>query len=325
MFRIALSIVATVVAASLAPTFVGAAEPAYPTRPIRILIPVTPGGGVDAVGRLLAHKLTGVFNQQVIVDNRPGAGGNLASDIAAKANPDGHTLVVVTAAHVTNPSLYKKLPYDPVKDFAPITKLSIQPYILVLSPNVPSKDLKEFVAFAKGKPGGISYASAGTGLLGHLSMELFKSVARFEGQHIPYKGASPALIDLLGGRVDAFFSTITSGLPQVKAGKLRAVATTGARRSPQLPDLPTVAEQGYPGYEVISWYALLAAAGTPPAVVKRLNDETVKILKTPEVKQHMATDGAEPDWSTPEELSAYIKSEIQRWAKVIKESGASAE
>jgi tripartite-type tricarboxylate transporter receptor subunit TctC len=297
----------------------------FPTKSIRIVLPVTPGGGVDAVGRLLGQKLTTALGQTVVIENRPGAGGNIAADIVAKAVPDGHTLAIVTASHATNPSLYKKLSYDPIRDFAPVTQLSVQPYLLVVSPTLPAKDVKELIALARTKQGGISYASAGAGLLGHLSMELLRSTAKFEGTHIPYKGAAPALVDVMGGRVDAFFSTITSALPQVRSGKVRALAVTSAKRHPQVPDVPTVAEQGYRGFEVISWYALLAPAGTPKPVVALLNRETVKILKTAEVKDRMAADGAEPVSSTPEELAAYIRSEMTRWAKVIRESGATAE
>jgi tripartite-type tricarboxylate transporter receptor subunit TctC len=297
----------------------------YPWKPIRLVIPVTPGGGVDAVARLVGQKLTAAFNQQVVVDNRPGAGGTVASDIVAKAVPDGHTLAIVTASHVTNASLYKRLPYDPVRDFTPITLLSVQPYLLVVNASTPVRNVKEFVAFAKAKPGGIAYASAGTGLLGHLSMEFFRSQAGFEGVHVPYKGGAPALVDVMGGRVDAFFSTITSALPHVRSGRVRALAVSSAKRHVQLPDVPTIAESGFPGFDVLSWYALLAPAGTPRPVVLRLHGETVQILGTNEVKERMAADGAEPLSSTPQELAAYLKSEMARWAKVIRQSGATAE
>ena len=297
----------------------------YPTKPIRLVIPVTPGGGVDAVARLMAQKMTVAFNQQVVVDNRPGGGGIVASEIVAKGVPDGHTLAIVTASHVTNVSLHKKLSYDPIKDFAPITQLSVQPYLLVVNPAVPVKDVKEFVSFAQKKQGGITYASAGTGLLGHLNMELFKSLAKFDGVHVPYKGAAPALVDVISGRVDAFFSTITSALPHVRSGKVRALAVSSIKRHPQVPDVPTIAENGYPGYDVISWYALLAPAGTPRPVVAKLHEEMVKILKSPDVKERMAADGSEPVSSTPQELSAFLKAETSRWAKVIRASGATAE
>ena len=303
----------------------GAASENYPAKPIRILLPATPGGGVDAVGRLLGHKLAEAFRQQVVVDNRAGAGGNIAAEIVASAAPDGYTLLLVTASHATNPSLYKKLSYDPLRDFAPITQLSTQPYLLVVNPALPIKDVRELIAYAKARPGGINYASAGTGLLGHLNMELLKSLGKFDGAHIAYKGGSPALIDVIGGRVDAFFSTITGALPLARGGKVRAIAVTSARRHAQVPEIPTVAEQGFPGYEVISWYALLAPARTPKPVIARLHQEAVKILKTPEVKEHMAADGAEPVSTTPEELTAYIKAEMSRWAKVIRESGATAQ
>jgi tripartite-type tricarboxylate transporter receptor subunit TctC len=289
------------------------------------VIPVTPGGGVDAVARTVGQKLTAAFNHQIVVDNRPGAGGSVASDIVAKSVPDGHTLAIVTASHVTNASLYKKLPYDPIRDFAPITLLSVQPYLLVVNSSTPISNLKEFVTFAKGKQGGIAYASAGSGLLGHLNMELFKSLAGFEGVHVPYKGGAPALVDVMGGRVDAFFSTITSALPHVRSGRVRAVAVSSAKRHAQVPDVPTIAESGYPGYDVLSWYALLAPAGTPKSVIARLHGETVKLLTSSEVKERMAADGAEPVSSTPQELAAYLNSEMARWAKVIRQSGANSE
>ncbi len=317
------AVIGTAVALSFATS--AAFGQSYPWKPIRLVIPVTPGGGVDAVARTVGQKLTAAFNQQVVVDNRPGAGGSVASDIVAKSVPDGHTLAIVTASHVTNASLYKKLPYDPIRDFAPISLLSVQPYLLVVNVSAPISNLKEFVAFARGKQGGISYASAGSGLLGHLSMELFRSLAGFEGVHVPYKGGAPALVDVMGGRVDAFFSTITSALPHVRSGRVRAVAVSSAKRHPQVADVPTIVESGYPGYDVLSWYALLAPAGTPKPVIARLHGETVKLLTSSEVKERMAADGAEPVSSTPQELAAYLNSEMVRWAKVIRQSGASAE
>lgn len=301
------------------------AAQAYPLRPVRIVLPVSPGGGVDAVGRLVAQELSAVLNQPVIVDHRPGAGGNISAQLVAKATPDGHTLLLAAANHAINPSLYKDLGYDPIKDFAPITKLSVQPYLFVIAAQVPAKDVKEFIAFARTRQGGVTYASVGAGLLSHLSMELLRSMAKFEAVHVAYKGAAPALVDMLAGRVDAFFPTITSSLPHVKSGKLRAIAVTSARRVALLPDVGTVAEQGFPGYEVISWYALLAPAGTPAHVVGLLNTQLVKILRSSEVRARMAATGAEPESSTPKELEAYIVREASRWAKVIKEAGITAQ
>jgi len=317
-----------VVTAAMAAGPAGAAETAaqaYPTKPIRVVLPVAPGGGVDAVGRLVGQELTNAWKQQVIIDHRPGAGGNISAEIVAKSSPDGYTLLLATASHAINPSLYKSLTYDPIKDFAGISKLSVQPYIFVVPASLPVKDVKEFVALAKGKKGALTYASVGAGLLSHLSMELLKSIADFDAVHVPYKGAAPAFIDVLSGRVDAFFPTMTSGLPHVKSGRLRAIGVTSAKRSSHLPEVPTVAEQGYPGYEVISWYALLAPAGTPRPVVRALSTEVVRILKSPDVGARMSAAGADPDSSTPEELMAYIKLEMSRWAKVIQKAGITGE
>ena len=296
----------------------------FPTRPIRLVLPVPPGGGTDIIARTIAQYLAPALGQPVIIDNKPGAGGNLAEDIVAKSTPDGYTLAVVTAAHATNPKLYEKLSYDPLKDLVPITQLTSQPYLFVVNNNVPAKTVPEFVAWAK-KKDAVTYASSGSGLLGHLGMEEFKLRAGFKTIHIPYKGAAPALTDTMGGQTEAFFPTVVSGLPQVKAGKLRAIAVTSAKRSPLLPDVPTVAESGYPGFEVNGWYGLLAPAGTPPEIIARLHDEVVKVLALPEVREKIAADGAEPVGNTPTEFDAYIRSEAVKWAKVIKESGAKAD
>ena len=311
-------------AAGVCSTNAIAAQP-YPVRPVRIVLPLSPGGGVDAVGRLIAQELAGALNQSVVVEHRPGAAGNIAAQLVAKATPDGHTLLLVAANHAINPSLYKDLGYDPIKDFAPITKLSVQPYVFVVAAQVPARGVKEFIAFARSRQGGVTYASVGAGLLSHLSMELLRSMAKFEAVHVPYKGAAPAIVDMIGGRVDAFFPTITSSLPHIKANKLRPIAVTSARRVALLPEVGTVAEQGFPGYEVISWYALLAPAGTPSNVIGLLNTQLVKILKSPEVQARMGATGAEPEGSTPKELQAYIAREASRWAKVIKEAGITAQ
>ena len=301
-----------------------AAEPVYPVKPIRFVLPVSPGGGVDAVGRLVGQELTNALKQQVIVDHRPGGGGNLAAEIVANATPDGYTLLLNAANHAINPSLYKNLSYDPVRDFSSVSKLSDQPYLFVLGSGVPAKDVKEFVALAKSKQGSMTYASVGAGLLSHLSMELLKHIAKFEAVHVPYKGAAPAFLDVLAGRVDAFFPTITSGLPHVKSGRVRAIAVTSAKRASIVPEVPTLAEQGYPGYEVLSWYALFAPAKTSPQVIKTLNTEVVKLLASQVVAERMAANGVEPVSSTPAELTAYVKSEKEKWEKVIKQSGITA-
>lgn len=296
----------------------------FPTKPVRIVVGLAPGGGTDIITRLVANKLSAGINQQVIVDNRPGAGGNIAAELVARAAPDGYTLIVVTASHAVNPAIYKKMGYDPIKDFAPITQLTSQPYIFVVHPSAPIRNVKEWIALSKQRKGGLTYASSGAGLLGHLAMELLKDLGKFESAHIPYKGASPALIDTISGQVDGFFPTIISGLPQVKSGKLRAIAVTTAQRSPLLPNVPTVAEQGFPGYEVSGWYVLLAPAAVPKDVIAYLNAETVKVLKLPEVKDRMSGDGAMPLGNTPEQFAAYIQSETAKWAKVVRSAGITA-
>jgi len=302
-----------------------AAAQSFPSKPVRIVVGLAPGGGTDIITRLVGQKLGAAINQQVIVDNRPGAGGNIAAELVARAAPDGYTLIVVTASHAVNPAIYKKMGYDPIKDFSPITQLTTQPYIFVVHPSAPIKSVKDWIALSKQRKGGLTYASSGAGLLGHLAMELLKDLGKFESVHIPYKGASPALIDTISGQVDGFFPTIISGLPQVKSGKLRAIAVTTAKRSSLLPNVPTVAEQGFPGYEVSGWYGLLAPAGVPKNVIGFLNAETVKVLKLPEVKDRMAGDGAEPVGNTPEQFAAYLRSETSKWAAIVKRAGVNAQ
>jgi len=297
----------------------------FPTKPVRIVVGLAPGGGTDIITRMVGQKLGPQIGQQIVVDNRSGAGGNVAAEHVARTSPDGYTLIVVTASHAVNPSLYKKMGYDPIRDFAPITQLTSQPYIFVVNPSVPARSVKEFVALAKGSKAGITYASSGSGLLGHLGMELLRTQANFPAVHVPYKGAGPALIDTVAGQVDAFFPTIISGLPQVKGGKLRAIAVTTLKRSPLLPNVPTVAEQGFPGYEVNGWYGLLAPAGTPREVLQYLNKETVKVLSAPDIKTRMEGDGAEPVGNDPDQFARYIQTEMVKWAKVVQDSGARAD
>lgn len=319
-----LSITVAISAGLFMSGFAISAEQVYPTKPIRVVLPVSPGGGVDAVGRLVGQELTAALKQQVIIDHRPGGGGNISAEIVANATPDGYTLLLNAANHAINPSLYKNLSYDPVKDFSSVSKLSVQPYLFVVASNIPAKDVKEFVALAKSKQGTMTYASVGAGLLSHLSMELLKHIAKFEAVHVPYKGAAPAFVDVLAGRVNAFFPTITSGLPHVKSGRVRAIAVTSAKRASILPEVQALAEQGYPEYEVLSWYALFAPAKTPQHVIKILNTEVVKLLKLPSVVERMAGNGVDPVSSTPAELTAYVKSEKEKWAKVIQQSGITA-
>ncbi len=297
----------------------------YPAKPVRIVVGLAPGGGTDIIARMVGQRLGASINQQVVIDNRPGASGNIAAEIVARSPADGYTLIVVTASHVINPSLYSKMSYDPIKDFAGITQLTAQPYLFVINPSVPAKTVKEFVALAKNRKGGLTYASSGSGLLGHLGMELLKLQANFEAVHIPYKGASPALVDTIAGQVDAFFPTIISGLPQVKSGKVRVIAVTTLKRAALLPDVPTVAEQGYPGYEVNGWYGMLAPAGTPKDVVAYLNREVGEVLRSAEGRERLAAEGAEGAGNTPEQFAAYMQSEAVKWGKVVKQAGARAD
>lgn len=312
---------------ALALTLGGAAAAAdsYPTKPIRLIAPSSPGSGVDIVARFFGQKLSDNLKQQVVVDNRAGAGANLGAEIAAHAPRDGYTLFVGTPAHTINPALYTKLTYDIVKDFAPISMLTTGQYVLVVNPSVPAKSVQELIAMAKAKPGTINFASAGNGNATHLAGELFKSLAKVDIVHVPYKGTGPALTDLIGGQVQIMFSNLTAAIPQMKTGKLRALAVTDIKRSPTVPDLPTMQEAGVPGYSVSSWYALLAPAGTPADILKRLHAETVKAMSAPDMKDRLAGEGAEPTTSTPAQLTAFLKEEIAKWGKVIKAAGIKAE
>jgi tripartite-type tricarboxylate transporter receptor subunit TctC len=319
-----LHLVKTVLATTmLAATAASAFAADYPTKPIRLVVPFAAAGTTDFLARAIAQKLGQNLGTTVIVDNRPGAGGNIGSDIVAKSDPDGYTLLLGTVGtHAINASLYKKMPYDTVKDFAPITLVASVPNIVVVNPSVPAKSIKELLALAKSKPGQLSFASSGNGSSIHLSGELFKSMAGVDMLHVPYKGSGPAVADLVGGQVNLMFDNMPSSLPHVKSGRLRAIAVTSAKRSPAAPDLPTIAESGVPGYEAVAWFGVLAPAATPPAIVKKLNAEIIKVLKSPDVAERLSSQGAEPVSNTPEQFSAYIKSEMAKWAKVIKASGA---
>jgi len=302
----------------------GVAAQIYPAKPIRLVLPVSPGGGSDIIVRVVTQRVTAAIGQQFVIDYRGGANGNIAYDLVAKASPDGYTLLWVNAGFATNTSLYKKLNYDPLRDYTPITQLTSQSYLFVAHPSVPVKSVKEFVALSNLRKGGLVYASTGAGSLPHLGMELLNIQAGIPGTHIPYKGAGPALIDLIGGQVDVMMPTMIAGRPFAKSGKLRALAVTSAKRSALLPAVPTVAEQGYPGFEVSGWYGMLAPAGTPKDAIVLLNAEIVKALKLPEVAERLVGDGAVAVGNTPDEFGAYIKSEMAKWAPVIKASGATA-
>ncbi|SOZ09473.1 Bug family tripartite tricarboxylate transporter substrate binding protein [Cupriavidus taiwanensis] len=308
--------------------FAGAAhaQGGYPTKPITLIVPFSAGGTTDILARIVGLQLGKALGQPVVIDNRPGAGGNIGASLAAKAPGDGYTLFMGTiGTHAINQSLYSKLPYDPVKDFAPITRVAMVPNLVVANPKVPVNNIKELIAYVKANPDKLSYGSSGSGSSMHLSGELFNSMTGLHIQHIPYKGSAPAVNDLLGNQIGLMFDNMPSSYPHVKAGKLRALAVTSAKRSPALPNVPTVAESGVPGYEATSWFALYATGGTPQAIVDRLNAEVVKILAMPDVKKQMADQGAEPNPEKPAQLAAFMKSETAKWAKVVKASGATVD
>lgn len=295
----------------------------YPTKPIKIIVPYPAAGTPDILAREIASKLTAVLKQQVIVDNRPGAGGNIGSDLVAKSAPDGYTLIMGTVAtHSINQSLYKKLPFDPIKDFAPIILVTTTPNVLVVNPKLPVKTVRDLIALAKSKPGELTFSSGGNGTSHHLGGMLFQKLTGVQMTHVPYKGSGAALPDLIGGQVDMMFDNLPSSMPHIKSGKLRAIATTGITRSAVLPELPTVAESGIPGFEITAWFGLLAPAKTPPAIIDRLNFEVTKILKLPDIKARFIAQGAEPAPGTPQHLGAFIKEKTAQWAPIVKASGA---
>jgi tripartite-type tricarboxylate transporter receptor subunit TctC len=311
-----------VLAAALAVAAPAIHAQTYPNKPIRVVLPYPPGGGLDTIARPLARDLTERLGQQVIVDNRGGASGNIGMELAAKAPPDGYTIVMaLTAQLAVNPSLFRKLPYDPVKDFVPITLMANGPYLMVVHPSLPAKSVKEFIALARKHPGQIVYASSGNGSGGHLAAVLLESMAHIKMLHVPYKGGGQALVDLLAGNVQMLFAPYASSKGHIQSGRIRALAVTTAKRPAAIPDLPTLAEAGVPGYDSDVWYAMLAPAGTPRAIVDRLNRETRAVLKQPDYAKFLFNSAIDPVGSTPEELATYIKSEIAKYAKVIKEAG----
>ena len=294
---------------------------AYPNRPIRYIVPQAPGGSSDTLARMITQRVGEGLGQTLVVDNRPGATGVIGAEAVARANPDGHTLLQVATSHATNPAMQAKLPYDTVRDFTPISLLSQQPNLWLAHPTLPVRNIKELIAYAKSKPRELNFASSGTGGSQHLAGELLKGMASIEMTHIPYKGSPPALIDLLAGRVPLMTSTMPPALPHIKSGKVRVLAVTSAKRSPALPDVPTAAESGVPGYEAIAWQGLVAPAGTPRPVVARINSEFVKVLKQPDITAKLAEQGYETVASTPEWFAQYIKSEVVKWTRVIKAAG----
>ncbi len=315
-----------VVAVSLAGVGTMAAAQSWPVKPIRWISPFAPGGGADITLRIIAQKLGPALNQQVLVDNRGGAGGNIGVDLAAKSPPDGYTLVLGTIGPIAiNVSLYKKLPFDPVKDLLPITQAANALNVLVVHPSLPAKTVKEVITIAKARPGELSFGSSGPGATDHLAGELFKTLTGVNMVHVPYKGGAPAMLDLMAGQVQTVFSTVSTAIGAIKGGKVRAIAMTGDKRFELMPELPTIAEAGVPGFEVRNWYGVFVPAGTSREIVMRLNGELTKILQMPDVKAILLESGIEALHGSPEQFAAYIQSETKRWAKVVKDSGARAE
>lgn len=314
---------ALLVVASLAPAL---AQQSYPTKPMRLVCPFPPGGTTDLVARLIAMKLTEAWGQQVVVDNRPGAGGVIGTEMVAKAVPDGYTILLGSiTTHAVNPALYKSLDFDAVKDFAPVSLVVSSPQLLAVHPAVAAKSVKELIALAKAKPGQLNYGSAGTGTSPHLTFELFKRMASIDVVHVPYKGTGPAITDLVGGQVQTMITGVVALMPHVKSGKLRALGVTSAKRVAALPDVPTVAESGVPGFDVSSWFGVFLPAHTPGPIVMKMNAEIRRTLEQPSVRQRLIDQGADPSSNTPEEFAAYVKTEMARWGEVVRSTGARAD
>ena len=322
--RLALATLATAAAAALLP--LAANAQAYPSKPITIIVPFSAGGTTDILARVVGQALTAELGQSVIIDNRAGAGGNIGGQLAARSQADGYTLFMGTVGtHAINESLYKKMPFDPIKDFAPLSRVANVPNLLVAHPSQPFKTVPEMIAYAKANPGKINFGSSGSGSSIHLSGELFKSMAKVDMVHIPYKGSAPAVNDLLGNQIAIMFDNMPSAIQHVRAGKLHAIAVTTAKRSPELPNVPTSAEAGVPGYEATSWFGLFAPAATPAPIVAKLNKAIVKVLGQADVKQKIADQGGEIVAETPAQFAAFIKAETVKWGKVVKDSGASVD
>ena len=302
-----------------------AADAPYPTKPVRFIIPFAPGGGNDIVGRMLGAKLGEAWGQQVVIDNRPGAGGNIAAETTARAAPDGYTIFQFNIANTMAPSLYKKLGYDPERDFAPVTQIGSTPFILTVHPSVPAKTIAELIAYAKAQPNKLNYSSSGNGGSTHLVTELFKTMAGVNLTHIPYNGAGPALTELIGGQVQLMFLVPATALPNMRNGRLRALGVSSAKRSSLAPELPTVAEAGLPGFEGGAWYGVVVAAKTPPAIVRKIQADIVKALQLADIRERMTAQGVEVVGSSAEQFARFIKAEISKWAHVVALSGARAE
>lgn len=313
-----LTLAAIIAAAGLA---FSAAAQEYPARPVRLIVPFPPGGGTDFFARILSQRLGENLGGTFIVDNRSGAGGIVGTEITARSKPDGYTIVLVSTSHAINPSLHRKLPFDPVRDFAPVTMLAAGPLLLVVHPSLPAHTVKELIALAKAKPGMLTVASAGNGTPPHLAVELFKSMTRVDMVHVPYKGNGPAYIDLIAGQVPVMFPSIATALPHVKAGKVRALAVTTTTRSGVAPELPTISEAGVPGYELSSWYGLLAPAGTPAAIVNRLQREVARIFNAADLREKLLAQGVEPLANAPDQFASRLTAEIAKWNKLARAAG----
>ena len=297
------------------------AAQAFPSRPIRVIVPQSPGGSTDLAARTVTQRLGDTLGQPVVVDNRPGAGSLIGTDLVAKATPDGHTLLAVAGSFSINPSLHANLPFNPVRDFVPISRICTLPHILVVHPSVPAKSVKELTALAKAKPGQLNVATSGFATSTHMAAELYMYMSGAKMVTVPYKGGAPGTVALLGGQVQVYFATISTAVPHVRSGKLRALAVTSAKRSTAAPEYPTIAEAGVPGYEHASWVGLLAPAGTPPAVIAKLNGEVTRIVQLPEVRDYFLRDGLEPDGNTSKEFTASVRTEVAKWIKVVKAAG----
>ena len=303
----------------------GAAAQGYPTKPIRMIVPFAPGGGTDITARAIAIRLGESWGQTVIPDNRPGANGTIGVDVTSKSAPDGYTICQISSSHAVNVALYPKLPYDLLKDVTAITQATSQPYAMIIHPSVPANSVKEFIAYAKSRPGAINYGSSGTGGISHLGGALLGSIVGISMVHVPYKGGALALTDLIGGQIQMQLGTLTLSGPHIRAGRLRVLAVTTAKRWPGTPELPTMQEAGVPGFEITQWYGLIAPARTPRPIITKLNKEIARILHLPDVKEKMAADGADAVGNTPEEFNAHIRAEVLKYGKLVKEVGLKAE
>lgn len=322
MCRIKIATAGVLVGLTLSSLAIAAESQLYPTRPIRFIVPFPPGGGTDLISRIVARKLAEALGQPVVADNRSGAGGTIGTDLAAKARADGYTMLISPIGLAVNATLYEKLPYDTLKDLAPVSMLGQQPNILVVHPSVSANSIGELLAFVRSKPGQVTYASGGYGSATYLAAELLKLMTKVDMVHVPYKGVGPALTGLVGGEAQVFISTLSSALPQVKAGKIKPLAVTTAKRSLFFPEVPTMDEAGVPGYEFSTWYGLLVPAGTSRAIITKLNREVGKIITSADVKEQFSLQGLESTPTSPEQFGAYIKDEVEKWGKVIRATGA---